>query len=119
MTDNNGWGEHKRLVLSSIDRIEKNIESNMNCMNKKMKDLSDEHHTFKEDTNVEIAKLKTKAGIWTGIISIVISLVISVSATLISYSIINSPKSQVKESINSSDKIESIIEEKVKETLEK
>lgn len=118
MPESNGWPENKKLVLSSIDKIENNMESLESCVNQKIKDLDDQHHACKEKTGIEIATLKTKAGILTAIISIGISLIVSVSATLISYSIINQNKGKVSENINSSDdKIESLIEKEIEERL--
>lgn len=94
------------------------MQSLESCVNKKIKDLNDQHHACKEKTGIEIATLKTKAGILTAILSIGISLIVSTSAALISYSIINQNKSQVLEYINNSDKIKSLIEEETKEKLE-
>lgn len=111
----NGWNENRKLILSSLDRVEHNIEDLESCTRDKLKDIEEKHNDFKEKTQIDLATLKTKASIVTAIISIAISLVVSVTSSLVTYSIAKNGDPVVEKNINTT--IEDMVNEELKQKL--
>lgn len=107
MSDSNGWNEYKKLILSTMENTEYNIEILKKDTDEKIRCLSQKHNECKEHTNIEIEKLKIKSQIWASIISAAVALIISIIAG-VAVHIIN-------DSQLTSAEIERMIEENIEE----
>ena len=54
------WDEYRRLVLSELERIDKEVKSNANLIDGEVKTLLD----FISQLRSDVEMLKVKAGVW-------------------------------------------------------
>ncbi len=81
MTDEtkNGWNEWAKKVLFDIERIDKEQESIYNRVDKSYRELQDSINSLR----VEIAVIKTKAGIYGAIWGAIVGMITTIIAAAI------------------------------------
>jgi hypothetical protein len=73
LTEANSWSEYRRLVTQGLKDLDDDIKTQKRECDQVMRDLAERFEQMRLQMTVDITTLKTKAGLWGGIIGAVVA----------------------------------------------